>query len=114
MRFGFRRALLATFGFAVVVTSRAQQESSYDSKVRATYNFRFGPTNISTPGNADSEGHVFIPPEAFLPASYCGSCHQEAYSQWRQGLHLISNTVLSDQRQYFAAYEGHRIHPPLR
>jgi len=90
MRFGFRRALLATFGFAVVVTSRAQQESSYDSKVRATYNFRFGPTNISTPGSADSEGHVFIPSEAFLPASYCGSCHQEAYSQWRQGLHSNS------------------------
>jgi tetratricopeptide (TPR) repeat protein len=90
MRFGFRRALLATFIFAVVMTSRAQQESSYDSKIRGTYNFRFGPTNISTPGNADSEGHGFIPSDAFLPASYCGSCHQEALSQWRQGLHSNS------------------------
>src|SRR5580698_10666665 len=90
MRFGFRRALLATFIFAVVMTSRAQQESSYDSKVRGTYNFRFGPTNIATPGNADSEGHGFIPSDAFLPASYCGTCHPEPLSQWRQGLHSNS------------------------
>ena len=29
----------------------------------------------------------FIQPEAFLPATYCAHCHEEAYRQWRQALH---------------------------
>ena len=75
-----------------LVTSRAQEDrtadrKAYDAKIRATYNFRFGSDKISTPGNAAVEGHDFIQPQAFLPASYCGRCHQEAYSQWRQALH---------------------------
>jgi tetratricopeptide (TPR) repeat protein len=75
-----------------LVTSRAQEDrtadrKAYDAKIRATYNFRFGSGKISTPGNAAVEGHDFIQPQAFLPASYCGRCHQEAYSQWRQALH---------------------------
>jgi hypothetical protein len=75
-----------------LVTSRAQQDDTndrkaYAAKIGATYNFRFGPDKISTPGNAAVEGHDFIQPQAFLPASYCGRCHQEAYSQWRQALH---------------------------
>lgn len=75
-----------------LVTSRAQEDrtadrKAYDAKIRATYNFRFGSDKISTPGNAAVEGHDFIQPQAFLPASYCGSCHKEAYSQWRQALH---------------------------
>jgi tetratricopeptide (TPR) repeat protein len=77
------------------VTSRAQQEDpndrkSYADKVRPTYNFRFGPGKISTPGNLGVEGNDFVPPQAFLPASYCGRCHKEAYSQWRQALHSNS------------------------
>jgi tetratricopeptide (TPR) repeat protein len=74
------------------LTSWAQQDESadrktYADKIRSTYNFRFGNDKISTPGNAAVEGHDFIQPQAFLPASYCGRCHQEAYSQWRQALH---------------------------
>jgi Tfp pilus assembly protein PilF len=75
-----------------LVTSWAQQDGaderkSYSDKIRATYNFRFGSDKLSTPGNAAVEGQGFIPSQAFLPASYCGRCHQEAYSQWRQALH---------------------------
>ena len=32
----------------------------------------------------------FIQPEAFLPATYCAHCHEEAYRQWRQALHSNS------------------------
>src|SRR5450755_595705 len=78
-----------------IVLCQAQQDGSadrqsYGAKIRPTYNFRFGVDKLSAPGNAAIEGNNFIQPEAFLPASYCGRCHQEAYSQWRQALHSNS------------------------
>jgi Tfp pilus assembly protein PilF len=78
-----------------IVLCQAQQDGSadrqsYGAKIRPTYNFRFGADKLSAPGNAAIEGNNFIQPEAFLPASYCGRCHQEAYSQWRQALHSNS------------------------
>jgi tetratricopeptide (TPR) repeat protein len=100
MRFASTRGLVASVVFLGVgslflTTSQAQQDDpndrkSYADKVRPTYNFRFGPGKISTPGNLGVEGNDFVPPTAFLPASYCGRCHQEAYSQWRQALHSNS------------------------
>ena len=33
------------------------------------------------------QGEGFLQPGAFPSAEYCGTCHQEAYSQWRQALH---------------------------
>ena len=94
---GFGLAALAVCAGAVVlsVTSWAQSDSdkdrqAYAAKIHATYNFHFGQGKISIPGNADVEGHDFIQPQAFLPASYCGQCHQEAYRQWRQALHSNS------------------------
>ena len=62
----------------------------YSGKIRESYNFRFGPNNISTPGNAKSVGGDFVQPGAFPSAKYCSKCHQEAYSQWRQALHSNS------------------------
>src|SRR5471030_2346554 len=98
MRFGIGCRVMATAAFAglcggFLVTARAQRQDEnkdredYAAKVRATYSFRFGPEKVATPGNLTAEGGGFIQPEAFLPASYCGRCHQEAYSQWRQALH---------------------------
>jgi Flp pilus assembly protein TadD len=93
MWLGTSRRLIIFAAFAGV-TSWAQDGSgdrqSYADKIRATYNFRFGPGKISAPANLDVEGRDFIQPQAFLPASYCGRCHQEAYSQWRQALHSNS------------------------
>jgi len=88
MRFGIVSAVFAA-------SLMAQQDQTddrkvYADKIRATYNFHFGPGNISTPGNLAVEGADFLQPDAFLPASYCGRCHQEAYSQWRQALHSNS------------------------
>ena len=88
-------ALVAGVCGVSLVTSWAQQgetkdRGDYSARVRATYNFRFGTGNPSAPGNAATEDHGFIPAADFLPASYCGRCHQEAYSQWRQALHSNS------------------------
>jgi len=80
-------ACVASLGISWAQQDQPNGRQAYADKIRATYNFHFGNGNISTPGNAAVEGHDFIPPQAFLPASYCGRCHQEAYSQWRQALH---------------------------
>jgi hypothetical protein len=80
--------LMATAPFSSHVRSDKGLESdSYSDKIRQTYNFRFGKDNLSLPGNAASEGNVFIQPGAFPEAEYCGHCHDEAYHQWRQALH---------------------------
>lgn len=65
----------------------SDERQAYDKKIRETYDFAFGAGNISLPGNAATEGGGFIPPKAFLKASYCARCHAEAYAQWRQSLH---------------------------
>jgi len=72
--------------------SRAEQRteadrSAYNAAVSPTYNFHYGKKNPFTPGNIAVQGEGFIQPGAFPSAEYCGTCHQEAYSQWRQALH---------------------------
>jgi hypothetical protein len=59
----------------------------YSDNVSQTYNYRFGKDKPSLPGNAAAVGEGFLEPSAFPNAEYCGHCHQEAYSQWRQALH---------------------------
>jgi Tfp pilus assembly protein PilF len=86
--------VVAGFVFSLT-TVRAQQDldsdrRAYADKIRETYNFRFGKDKISTPGNAAVDGNDFIPATAFPTAEYCGRCHAEAYSQWRQALHSNS------------------------
>ena len=66
------------------------ERKAYAAGIRESYDFHFGPGLISTPGNAAAIGNDFIPPSAFMSAEYCGRCHQEAYSQWRQSLHSNS------------------------
>jgi hypothetical protein len=72
--------------------ARAQQKSDEDRKahnatVTPAYNFHYGTQAPFTPGNIQVQGEGFIQPGAFPTAEYCGTCHQEAYSQWRQALH---------------------------
>jgi tetratricopeptide (TPR) repeat protein len=72
--------------------TRADQEfdaarQAFNLRVAPSYNFHFGPKNPYTPGNIAAEGQGFLQPGAYLSAEYCGTCHQEAYSQWRQALH---------------------------
>jgi len=72
--------------------AKAEQKSEEDRKahnalVTPSYNFRYGKGNPYTPGNVKVQGEGFIQPGAFPTAEYCGTCHQEAYSQWREALH---------------------------
>jgi tetratricopeptide (TPR) repeat protein len=60
---------------------------AHNDKVVPAYNFHYGPKNPFTPGNIQVKGDGFIQPGAFPTAEYCGTCHQEAYAQWRQALH---------------------------
>jgi Tfp pilus assembly protein PilF len=60
---------------------------AHNEIVTPSYNFHYGPKNPYLPGNVHVEGEGFIQPGAFPTAEYCGTCHQEAYSQWRQALH---------------------------
>jgi tetratricopeptide (TPR) repeat protein len=59
----------------------------YNAMVTPTYNFHYGPKNPFTPGNVKVQDEGFLQPGAYPSAEYCGTCHQEAYSQWRQALH---------------------------
>jgi len=63
------------------------QRQNYSHKIRKTYNYLFAKDNFALPGNAATEDNEFIQPGAFPKAEYCGHCHEEAYSQWRQALH---------------------------
>src|SRR5581483_10994244 len=83
-------AIAAFAQLAVAQSTADPARAAYASRVRQTYNFAFGPGNISLPGNAAVEGNTFLPPSAFPKAEYCGHCHKEAYAQWRQALHSNS------------------------
>ena len=61
--------------------------TAYNAQVTPTYNFHYGPGSPFLPGNVQVEGEGFLQPGAYPSAEYCGTCHQEAYSQWRQALH---------------------------
>jgi Tfp pilus assembly protein PilF len=81
---------LLLFCPALRTAANAQTTPDYASAIRQTYNFAFGPQNISLPGNAATAGNNFINPGAFLPATYCARCHPQAYEEWRQALHSNS------------------------
>lgn len=64
--------------------------NAHNQAVTPAYDFHYGKGNPFTPGNLQLQGEGFIQPGAFPTAEYCGTCHQEAYSQWRQALHSNS------------------------
>jgi tetratricopeptide (TPR) repeat protein len=67
-----------------------EERHQYNALVTPSYNYRFGQNNPYSPGNITVEGNGFLQPESFPSAEYCGTCHQEAFSQWRQALHSNS------------------------
>ena len=60
---------------------------AHNAVVTPSYNFHYGKETPFTPGNVQVQGEGFLQPGAYPTADYCGTCHQEAYSQWRQALH---------------------------
>jgi tetratricopeptide (TPR) repeat protein len=60
---------------------------AHNAVVTPSYNFHYGKETPFTPGNVQVQGEGFLQPGAYPTADYCGTCHQEAYSQWRHALH---------------------------
>jgi len=79
-----------THGAEDATAREVMARKAYADRVRQTYIFPFAKDNLSLPGNAAVEGNDFLEASAFPDAKYCGHCHQEAYSQWRQALHSNS------------------------
>ena len=72
---------------AKAIKKSEDDRAAHNAAVTPAYNFHYGKGNPYTPGNIQVVGKGFIQPGAFPTAEYCGVCHQEAYSQWRQALH---------------------------
>ena len=81
-----QREALAVWKAKAELKAEADRQK-HNSAVTPAYNFRNGATNPFVPGNIQVQGTGFIQPGAFPTAEYCGVCHQEAYSQWRQAVH---------------------------
>jgi tetratricopeptide (TPR) repeat protein len=65
----------------------AAQRHIYTQSVAEHYDYRFGAGTPFLPSLATTDTGEFINPKAFPTAKYCGHCHQEAHSQWRQSAH---------------------------
>lgn len=63
---------------------------AFSEHIAQTYDFRFGKQQPFLPSNATTDTGEFIDPKTFPTAAYCGHCHQEAHTQWRQSAHANS------------------------
>ncbi len=63
----------------------------YNDKTLATYNNRFGAEAHFLPSLATTDNGELMDPKSFPTAQYCGRCHEEAHTQWRQSAHSNSN-----------------------
>ena len=70
--------------------AQPSQRSAYSQSVTGHYNYRFGADQSFLPSLATTDTGEFIDPKTFPTAKYCGHCHQEAHTQWRQSAHANS------------------------
>ena len=85
----FIAMVLFTTTITMVVAARGEQRKTKPASTEANYHLPFG-SNPFAPSQATSENGGFIPATAFLPASYCGSCHKDVHHQWRESAHANS------------------------
>ena len=71
---------------------------AYQSKVAASYSYKFGSGTPFLPSNLTTDNGQFIQPESYLTAAYCGHCHQASAAQWRESAHSNSNRTPWYQR----------------
>ena len=62
----------------------------FHNSAAARYNYAFGKESPFLPSNAMSANGQFLDPKSFPTAKYCGHCHQEAHTEWRQSAHANS------------------------
>ena len=70
--------------------AQPSQRHIYSQSVAEHYNTRFGADQPFLPSFATTDTGEFIDSKTFPTAKYCGHCHQEAHSQWRQSAHANS------------------------
>lgn len=64
---------------------------AYNQKTLATYSAHFGDGRPFLPSNATTDTGELIDPKSFPTAKYCGRCHEEAHTEWRESAHSNSN-----------------------
>lgn len=64
---------------------------TYNAKVNEKYNDHFSKDAHFLPSLMTTDTGEFMDPKTFPTAEYCGHCHKEAHSQWRQSAHSNSN-----------------------
>jgi Flp pilus assembly protein TadD len=69
----------------------ATARTAYSQKAARGYTYRFGTEHPFLPSNIATDNGEFIDPKSFPTAEYCGHCHKETHSQWRQSAHSNSN-----------------------
>ena len=69
----------------------ADKRHAYSERIAATYNYLYGKEHPFWPSNAATDTGEFIDPTSVPTAAYCGHCHQEAHTQWRESAHSNSN-----------------------
>ena len=69
----------------------AAARTAYSAKVTEKYNDHFDKDSHFLPSLMNTDNGEFIDPKTFPTAQYCGHCHQETHSQWRQSAHSNSN-----------------------
>jgi tetratricopeptide (TPR) repeat protein len=62
----------------------------FSERIGETYDYHFGKDVPFLPSNAKTDTGEFLDPKTFPSAAYCGHCHQEAHSEWRQSAHANS------------------------
>src|SRR3954447_8772211 len=70
--------------------AQPSQRHAYSQSVAAQYNTRFGSDHPFLPSLATTDTGEFINSKSFPTAKYCGHCHQEAHTEWRQSAHANS------------------------
>jgi len=75
--------------FSAVLFSTLGSARDRADDLKKGYCLPFG-SNPFAPGEARTTTGTFIPPERFLPASYCARCHADAHAQWNQSPHRNS------------------------
>ncbi len=69
----------------------AAERHAYSEKIAANYTYRTDKNHPFLPSNMQTDTGEFIDPKSFPTAQYCGHCHQESHTQWRESAHSNSN-----------------------
>jgi len=69
----------------------ASVRHAYSEKVAAHYNKRFGDRAYFSPSLATTDNGEFLEAKSFPTAQYCGHCHEQAHTEWRESAHSNSN-----------------------